>query len=59
VTATAGDYVIHAGRLIDGNNSKAMEQMSVIVKDQQIAGVEKGYVAAADGQEVIDRKSAR
>lgn len=59
MTATAGDYVIHAGRLIDGNNSMAMEQMSVIVKDQQIAGVEKGYVAAADGQEVIDRKSAR
>ena len=59
MTATAGDYVIHAGRLIDGNNSKAMEQMSVIVKDQQIAGVEKGYVAAADGQEVIDRTSAR
>ena len=27
VSATAGDYVIHAGRLIDGNSSKAMEQM--------------------------------
>ena len=54
VSAVAGDYVIHAGRLIDGNNSEAMEQMSVIVKDQQIAGIEKGYVAAADGQEVIE-----
>jgi len=54
VSAVAGDYVIHAGRLIDGNSSKAMEQMSVIVKDQQIAGIEKGYVAAADGQEVIE-----
>jgi len=57
VSATAGDYVIHAGRLIDGNSSKAMEQMSVIIKDQQIAGIEKGYVAAADGQEVIDLKN--
>ncbi|GIR72123.1 MAG: hypothetical protein CM15mP74_33740 [Halieaceae bacterium] len=34
-----------------------MEQMSVIIKDQQIAGIEKGYVAAADGQEVIDLKN--
>ena len=30
-----------------------MEQMSVIIKDQQIAGIEK----AADGQEVIDLKN--
>ena len=57
MTATAGDYVIHAGQLIDGNNSKALEKMSVIVKDQQIVGIEKGYVAAADGQEVIDLKN--
>lgn len=57
VSAVAGDYVIHAGRLIDGNSSKAMEQMSVLVKDQQIVGIEKGYVAATDGQEVIDLKN--
>ena len=57
VSAIAGDYVIHAGRLIDGNSSKAMEQMSVLNKDQQIVGIEKGYVAATDGQEVIDLKT--
>ena len=49
--------MIHAGRLIDGNSSKAMEQMSVIIKDQQIAGLERGYVAATDGQEIIDLRN--
>lgn len=50
---SAKDVVIHAGRLIDGVSGTPRAQMSIIIKNDRIAGVEKGFVNPA-GAEVID-----
>ena len=54
-TATAGDYVIHAGRLIDGNS----RSHGTDVRDHQ--GPDRrdreGLCSGRDGQEVIDLKN--
>lgn len=57
ISVLASDYVIHAGRLIDGKSNKATEKMSVIVKDNRITDIKSGYVASAEGQKVIDLKN--
>lgn len=51
--AQAKDIVIHAGRLIDGISAQPRAQMSIIIKDDKIAGVETGFVTKP-GAEVID-----
>ena len=57
MSVLASDYVIHAGRLINGKSNKAAEKMSVIVKDNRITDIKSGYIAPADGQEVVDLKN--
>lgn len=51
--APARDLVVHAGTLIDGTGGAPRRQVSILVRDDRIAGVEKGYVWPA-GAEVID-----
>jgi imidazolonepropionase-like amidohydrolase len=53
----AKDLVIHAGKLIDGVSKTPREQVSVLIHDDRITGVEKGFVTPA-GAEVIDLSSA-
>lgn len=50
--ASAKDIVIHAGRLIDGD-SRAQAQVSILITDDKITGVQSGFVAPV-GAEVID-----
>jgi imidazolonepropionase-like amidohydrolase len=38
------DTLIHAGRLVDAEQGKVLEQMSIIVKQQRITEVKAGYV---------------
>ncbi|RYY38197.1 MAG: amidohydrolase family protein, partial [Sphingomonadales bacterium] len=45
--------VIHAGTLIDGASATPRRQVSIIVKDERIVGVQAGFVTPA-GAEVID-----
>jgi len=52
-TACAKDVVIHAGRLIDGVSAAARTQVSILIHDDRITGVERGFVTPA-GAEVID-----
>lgn len=52
-SASAKDIVIHAGRLIDGVTDHPMQQMSIVIHDDRIASVQKGFVTPA-GAEVID-----
>ncbi len=51
--ASAGDVVIHAGTLIDGSGSAPRHQVSIVVHDDKIVGVDNGYTAPA-GAQIID-----
>ena len=51
--AAAHDAVIHAGTLIDGTTSAARQQVSIMIRDDRITGVESGFVTPA-GAEIID-----
>jgi len=53
----AKDIVIHAGRLIDGAGSQPRTQISILIKDDKITGVQPGFVAVP-GAEVIDLSQA-
>lgn len=52
-SASAKDIVIHAGTLIDGVSSSPRTEVSILVRDDQIAGVDEGFIAPV-GAEVID-----
>lgn len=54
--ALAKDLVIHAGRLIDGVSKTPRTEVSILIKDDRITGVQAGYVTPP-GAEVIDLKS--
>jgi imidazolonepropionase-like amidohydrolase len=51
--AAARDLVIHAGRLIDGIGKAPRTQVSILVHDDRITGVEAGFTMPK-GAEVID-----
>ncbi|HEX4709472.1 amidohydrolase family protein [Phenylobacterium sp.] len=51
--AAAKDLVIHAGRLIDGTGKAPRAQVSILVHDDRITGVEAGFTTPS-GAEVID-----
>jgi imidazolonepropionase-like amidohydrolase len=53
VPAFAKDIVIHAGRLIDGSGNAPRTQISILIKDDKITGVQQGFVMPP-GVEVID-----
>src|ERR1700678_3431155 len=52
-SAFAHDVVIHAGRLIDGVDKAPRANVSILIHDDRITGVEPGFVSPA-GAEVID-----
>jgi imidazolonepropionase-like amidohydrolase len=52
-SAFAHDVVIHAGRLIDGVDKAPRANVSILIHDDRIAGVENGFVSPP-GAEVID-----
>ncbi|WP_298672919.1 amidohydrolase family protein [uncultured Sphingomonas sp.] len=51
--ALAKDVVVHAGTLIDGVSATPKRQVSIIIRDDRITGVQSGFVTPA-GAEVID-----
>ncbi|HVW70256.1 MAG TPA: amidohydrolase family protein, partial [Steroidobacteraceae bacterium] len=56
-SASAKDYVIHAGTLIDGISETPRRQMSILVHDERIVSVQAGFQTPA-GAEVIDLADA-
>ena len=52
-SASAKDIVIHAGKLIDGVSITPKTQVSIIIHDDRITGIQNGFVTPA-GAEVID-----
>jgi imidazolonepropionase-like amidohydrolase len=55
--SAGADTLIHAGRLIDGESSRAASEMTVRIDNGAIAAIERGYVAAATGDTVIDLRA--
>jgi len=55
--AVARDLVIHAGRLIDGVSGQPRSQVSILVHDDRITGIQNGFVTPA-GAEVVDLSRA-
>jgi imidazolonepropionase-like amidohydrolase len=53
-TAQARDYVIHAGRLIDGVTKTERAHVSILVHDGRIASVQDGFVTAPAGAQVLE-----
>lgn len=51
--AAARDVVIHAGSLLDGVSSTPRHQVSILIHDDRITGVEPGFVTPP-GAEVVD-----
>ena len=56
-TASAGDIVVHAGRLIDGVDKTPKANVSILIHDDRIVGIQPGFVSPA-GAEVIDLSHA-
>jgi len=52
-SAFAHDVVIHAGRLIDGVDKAPRANVSILIHDDRITGIENGFVSPA-AAEVID-----
>lgn len=50
----AADTLIHAGRLIDGEASRAVSEVTVRVRDERIVAVERGYTEPEADDELID-----
>lgn len=55
--AMAKDLVVHAGHLIDGVGVKPRDNVSILIHDDRITGVQDGFVTPA-GAEVIDLSTA-
>jgi imidazolonepropionase-like amidohydrolase len=55
--AHAEDVVIHAGKLLDGLSKTPRSQVSILIHDDRIVGVESGYVSPA-GARIIDLSNA-
>ncbi|MBD3616187.1 MAG: amidohydrolase family protein [Gracilimonas sp.] len=49
--------IIHAGTLIDGVSDEARTEVSILIEDNKITGVEKGYIAGNNNDQIIDLKS--
>lgn len=55
--ADASDVLIHAGTFIDGTGTAPRHQVSIVVHDDKIVGIDNGFAAAA-GAQVIDLSQA-
>lgn len=49
--------IIHAGTLIDGISDEARTEVSILIEDNKITGVENGYITGNNNDQIIDLKS--
>lgn len=56
IPAVAADYVIHAGRIIDGVSHKAKGSVSITIKDNKIESVTAGFTGPKEDQTLVDLK---
>ncbi len=56
-TLTAQRTIIHCGQLIDVKNLAVLKEMTIIVTDNKISEVQKGYTAVTPTDKLIDLKT--
>ena len=54
---TAQDIYIHAGKLVDTENGKVLNNQTIIVSGKRIKSVQKGFVEPSEGDSLIDLKN--
>ena len=52
----AADTLIHAKRLIDGVSDKVIESVSILIIDNNIASIQKGFVTPNQSQTLVNLK---
>ncbi|MBL3656058.1 metal-dependent hydrolase family protein [Fulvivirga sediminis] len=52
----AQQTLIYCGNLIDGKSDKVQQEMTILVVDEEIVEVKKGYAKPASGDQIIDLK---
>lgn len=57
IVTYAQKTIIHCGLLIDGVSDKAQKEMTIVVENDQIIAVEKGYKPASANEKIIDLKN--
>ena len=55
-TSTVADTLIHAGKAFTGTSSTLLEKVTIVVDGNKIKAIQKGFVEAGEGDEVIDLK---
>jgi imidazolonepropionase-like amidohydrolase len=55
--SASADTLIHAGRLIDGESSRAVNDMTIRISGNVITAVERGYMNPGPNDSVIDLKN--
>ena len=57
MNANAQDIYIHAGKLIDTENGKILEEQTIIISEDRIKDVLRGFQQPKEGDSLIDLKS--
>ena len=57
MNANAQDIYIHAGKLIDTENGKILEEQTIIISEDRIKNVLRGFQQPKEGDSLIDLKS--
>ena len=56
--STAAATLIHAGKAFTGTSKKLLSNVTIVVEDNKIASVQKGFTRAQEGDTVIDLRAA-
>jgi len=55
--AVVADTLIHAGQFIDGTGGEPQREVTLVIKDDRISAIERGYLKGDDDDTVIDRRN--
>ncbi|MED5331475.1 MAG: amidohydrolase family protein [Pseudomonadota bacterium] len=56
--STVTDTLIHAGKVFTGTSNSLQENVTIVVEDNKIKAVKKGFAEAQEGDTVIDLKTS-
>ncbi len=56
--STVADTLIHAGKVFTGTSNSLQENVTIVVEDNKIKTVKKGFAEAQEGDTVIDLKAS-
>ena len=56
--STVADTLIHAGKVFTGTSNSLQDNVTIVVEDNKIKAVKKGFAEAQEGDTVIDLKTS-